>query len=195
MSVLPDHHIREWCIGSNAWSNGAGLITPYNPYQVQPASYDVKLGKYFRVFNPSEIHGIDLADPETYKSISKPVRIEKGNPFVLHAGEFALGTTEEVVNLPANIAGRIEGKSSLGRLGLIVHATAGYLDPGFTGTVTLEMTNLQRIPITLRPGLEIAQLSFQYLEASCENPYEGRYQGDTDAAASRYGLNKKDWGK
>lgn len=191
MTVLPDHQIREWCCGG--MPDGHRLINPYNPYKVQPASYDVVLGTSFRVFNLSEVPGIDLADPDTYRNISEEVIIGKGDRFVLHAGEFALGTTEEVVDLPASMVGRIEGKSSIGRLGLIVHATAGYIDPGFKGSITLEMTNLQRIPITLRPGLDIAQLSFQYLESSCEKPYEGRYQGDKSAAASRYGLPKEEW--
>jgi dCTP deaminase len=118
--------------------------------------------------------------------------IEGDDPFVIHPGEFALGRTQEYVEIPDDIVSRIEGKSSLGRLGLIVHATAGFVDPGFKGTLTLEITNLTRVPIKLYTGLPIAQLSFMTLDAPAEQPYGSpelgsHYQGQTAATESRYG--------
>ena len=118
--------------------------------------------------------------------------IDGDQPFVIHPGEFALGRTEEYVEIPDDVVARIEGKSSLGRLGLIVHATAGFVDPGFKGTLTLEITNLTRVPIKLYVGIAIAQLSFMALDAPAERPYGSpelgsHYQGQTAATESRYG--------
>lgn len=182
MTVLPDHRISYL---------GCDLIKPFDEDQVQPASYDVRLGDTFRVFDLNDIEAIDLSDPSTFENLTNTRKLGSKDKFVLHPGEFALAQTEEAVSIPDNMVGRIEGKSSLGRLGLIVHATAGYLDPGFNGRITLEMTNLVRVPIILRPGIMIAQLSFQYLESACAHPYEGRYQGDMEVTPSRYGLQKE----
>ncbi len=164
-------------------------IDPWDPALVQPASVDLRLGDSFRVFHNHKAEAIDLRDPPT--NLTEEVKIEVGETFVIHPGEFCLGRTAEWVELPDDIVARIEGKSSLGRLGLIVHATAGFCDPGWRGTLTLELNNLTRIPIKLYPGILIAQLSFMTLDAPALRPYghEGlgsHYQGQVDATESRY---------
>jgi dCTP deaminase len=147
---------------------------------------DLRLGNSFRVFHNHRTTAIDLREPPT--NLTEEVT---GEMFVIHPGEFVLGVTAEYVELPDDIVARIEGKSSLGRLGLIVHATAGFVDPGFKGTLTLEITNLTRVPIKLYPGILIAQLSFMTLDAPAERPYGSEalgshYQGQTAATESRY---------
>jgi dCTP deaminase len=183
MSVLSDVTIRELV--------GAQKITiePWDPANVQPASVDLRLGDSFRVFHNHRAASIDLANPPA--NLTEEVVVPDGERFVIHPGEFALGRTLEYVELPHDIVARIEGKSSLGRLGLIVHATAGFCDPGFCGTLTLELTNLTRVPILLHPGLPIAQLSFMTLDRPAARPYGSpglgsHYQGQRAATESRY---------
>jgi dCTP deaminase len=165
-------------------------IDPWDPALVQPASVDLRLGDTFRVFNNHRVTSIDLH--EMPEHLTDEVRIEGDTSFVIHPGEFCLGRTLEWVELPDDIVARIEGKSSLGRLGLIVHATAGFCDPGWKGTLTLELNNLTRVPIKLYPGLLIAQLSFMTLDAPALRPYGSEqlgshYQGQREATESRYG--------
>ncbi|HST54749.1 MAG TPA: dCTP deaminase [Solirubrobacteraceae bacterium] len=165
-------------------------IDPWDPQLVQPASVDLRLGSSFRVFHNHKIAAIDLREPP--RELTEHVSPADGEPFVIHPGEFCLGRTLEYVELPNDIVARIEGKSSLGRLGLIVHATAGFCDPGWKGTLTLELNNLTRVPIKLYPGLPIAQLSFMTLDAPALRPYGSaelgsHYQGHVDATESRYG--------
>lgn len=165
-------------------------IDPWDPALVQPASVDLRLGDTFRVFNNHRVTSIDLR--EMPGNLTEEVRVEEDDSFVIHPGEFCLGRTLEWVELPADIVARIEGKSSLGRLGLIVHATAGFCDPGWKGTLTLELNNLTRVPIKLYPGLLIAQLSFMTLDAPALRPYGSselgsHYQGQREATESRYG--------
>ena len=165
-------------------------IEPWDPGLVQPASVDLRLGTSFRVFHNHRAAAIDLNDPP--RDLTEHVEIDDERPFVIHPGEFVLGRTLEQVEIPNDIVARIEGKSSLGRLGLIVHATAGFVDPGFTGTLTLEITNLTRVPIKLYAGKPIAQLSFMTLDAPAQRPYGHRelgshYQGQLEATESRYG--------
>jgi len=199
--ILPDHQIAALCtpqdkqVFTGKFEDGdpacpiyeyeveTPLIDPYDPAQLSPASYDVRLGNDFRVFQRDETPYIDLDDPA---DITKHVHIDDNGYFLLHPGEFVLGTTYEIVQMPNNLVARIEGKSSVGRLGLMVHVTAGYIDPGFNGTVTLEMACMHPLPIKLRPGKLIAQLSFHEMTAAAEHPYEGRYQGDKTVVASRY---------
>jgi dCTP deaminase len=164
-------------------------IRPWDPAMVQPASVDLKLGTSFRVFHNHRLPAIDLANPPS--GVTEHVQIEDDANFVIHPGEFVLGSTVEWVELPDDIVARIEGKSSLGRLGLIVHATAGFVDPGFSGTLTLEITNLTRVPIVLWPGKPIAQLSFMTLDRAAERPYGhpdlgSHYHGQVEATESRY---------
>ena len=182
-SVLSDGTIRRLV------AEGHILIEPWDEGMVQPASVDLRLGSSFRVFHNHRIGAIDLANiPE---NLTERVAVPEGESFVIHPGEFVLGATEEHVTLPDDIVARIEGKSSLGRLGLIVHATAGFVDPGFTGTLTLEITNLTRVPIVLWPGKPIAQLSFMTLDRPAERPYGhpdlgSHYHGQVEATESRY---------
>ena len=183
-SVLSDGTIRRLV------ADGRIRIEPWDPGRVQPASVDVLLGHTFRVFHNHRAAAIDLRDPPTH--LTEQVEVADGEAFVIHPGEFVLGRTLEWVELPDDVVSRIEGKSSVGRLGLIVHATAGFIDPGFNGSLTLEITNLTRIPIKLYPGLPIAQLSFMALDRPAERPYGhpdlgSHYQGQLDATESRYG--------
>jgi dCTP deaminase len=182
-SVLSDGTIRRLV------AEGRMRIDPWDEAMLQPASVDVRLGRSFRVFHNHRATAIDLADPPT--NLTEHVAVAEGESFVIHPGEFVLGRTEEWVELPDDIVSRIEGKSSVGRLGLIVHATAGFVDPGFKGTLTLEITNLTRVPIKLYAGLPIAQLSFMALDAPAEHPYGSQalgshYQGQVAATESRY---------
>jgi dCTP deaminase len=182
-SVLSDGTIRRLV------DEGEIVIAPWDPLMVQPASVDLKLGTSFRVFHNHRIQVIDLADPP--QGLTEPVEVAPDDLFVIHPNEFVLGRTEERVEMPANLVARIEGKSSLGRLGLIVHATAGFVDPGFQGSLTLEITNFNSVPIVLRPGLPIAQLSFMTLDQAAERPYGhpdlgSHYQSQVDATESRY---------
>ena len=167
-------------------------IDPWDVTMVQPASVDIRLGNSFRVFHNHKVTAIDLCEPPT--GLTEGVEIAPDEPFVIHPGEFCLGRTLEHVELPDDIVARIEGKSSVGRLGLIVHATAGFCDPGWRGTLTLELNNLTRVPIRLYAGLPIAQLSFMALDARALRPYGheelgSHYQGQVEATESRYGAH------
>ncbi len=182
-SVLSDGTILELV------DAGRIRIDPWDPAHVQPASVDLRLGDSFRVFHNHRTTAIDLRRPPTNLTEEVVATAEEG--FVIHPGEFCLGRTHEWVELPDDIVARIEGKSSLGRLGLIVHATAGFCDPGWKGTLTLELNNLTRVPIKLYPGLLIAQLSFMTLDRAAERPYGSadlgsHYQGQVAATESRY---------
>jgi dCTP deaminase len=182
-SVLSDGTIREFVAA------GRIQIDPWDPEMVQPASVDLRLGDSFRVFHNHRTSAIDLRNPPD--NLTEEVVIPEDEPFVIHPGEFCLGRTLEWVRIPNDIVARIEGKSSLGRLGLIVHATAGFCDPGFEGTLTLELNNLTRVPIKLYPNLPIAQLSFMTLDRPAQTPYGSpglgsHYQGQTAATESRY---------
>jgi len=182
-SVLSDGTIRRLV------DEGRIRIEPWDAGLVQPASVDLLLGRSFRVFHNHRTAAIDLRDPP--QNLTELIEIEDDEAFVIHPGEFVLGVTREWVSLPEDVVARIEGKSSIGRLGLIVHATAGFVDPGFAGTLTLEITNLTRVPIKLWPGLPIAQLSFMALDQPAERPYGhpdlgSHYHGQVEATESRY---------
>jgi len=182
-SVLSDGTILDYL------QDGRIKVDPWDPAMVQPASVDLRLGDSFRVFHNHRATAIDLRDPPS--NLTEEVVVPAGDAFVIHPGEFCLGRTLEWVQIPDDIVARIEGKSSLGRLGLIVHATAGFCDPGFEGTLTLELNNLTRVPIRLYPGLPIAQLSFMTLDRPAQRPYGSpglgsHYQGQRAATESRY---------
>jgi len=182
-SVLSDGTILQLVNG------GRIRIDPWEPALVQPASVDLRLGDSFRVFHNHRASAIDLR--RVPENLTEEVLVAPEGSFVIHPGEFCLGRTLEWVELPEDIVARIEGKSSLGRLGLIVHATAGFCDPGWKGTLTLELNNLTRVPIKLYPGLLIAQLSFMTLDRPALRPYGSpelgsHYQGQTAATESRY---------
>ncbi|MCA1005057.1 dCTP deaminase [Rhodococcus sp. PAM 2766] len=173
-------------------SSGRLGIDPFVPEMVQPSSVDVRLDSLFRVFDNTKYTHIDPAlQQDELTSLVEPVA---GEPFVLHPGEFVLGSTLEVCTLPDDLAGRLEGKSSLGRLGLLTHSTAGFIDPGFSGHITLELSNVANLPITLWPGMKIGQLCLLRLTSAAENPYGSsavgsKYQGQRGPTPSRAYLN------
>jgi dCTP deaminase len=172
---------------------GRLVIEPLEADQVQPASVDVRLGDTFLVFRN---HTAEVIDPrEKSADLTDAVTMGDGEAFVLHPGEFVLGTTVEAIGLPDDIVARVEGKSSLGRLGLLIHATAGFVDPGWApGQITLELSNVATLPIKLWPGMKIGQLSFHSLDRPAERPYGhpdlgSKYVGQQGPVASRYELN------
>jgi dCTP deaminase len=163
-------------------------MDPYDPAMVQPSSIDVRIDRYFRVFHNSRYTHIDVA--REMDELTELIEPKGDEPFLLHPGEFVLGSTLEGVTLPDDIAARLEGKSSLGRLGLLTHSTAGFIDPGFTGHVTLELSNVANLPITLYPGMKIGQICFFRLSSPAEKPYGhgasgSRYQGQRGPTPSR----------
>jgi dCTP deaminase len=171
-------------------------IEPFEPSLVQPSSVDVRLDRWFRVFNNTRYTHIDPSLQQD--DLTSMVEAQDGEPFVLHPGEFVLGSTLEVVSLPDDLAGRLEGKSSLGRLGLLTHSTAGFIDPGFSGHVTLELSNVANLPITLWPGMKIGQLCLFRLSSPASHPYGSsvygsRYQGQRGPTPSRAWQNWHTW--
>lgn len=163
-------------------------MRPYDPHMIQPASIDIRLDRYFRLFDNHKYAVIDPA--ENQDQLTRVVDVGNDAPFVLHPGEFVLGSTLERISLPDDVAARLEGKSSLGRLGLLTHSTAGFIDPGFDGHVTLELSNTATMPILLYPGMKIGQLCFFQLSSPAQRPYgsgaEGsRYQGQRGPTASK----------
>ena len=163
-------------------------LDPWDEAMVQPSSVDVRLDRFFRLFDNHKYPHIDPAQDQP--DLTRLVEINGDEPFVLHPGEFVLGATYELVSLPDDMAARLEGKSSLGRLGLLTHSTAGFIDPGFSGHVTLELSNVATLPITLWPGMKIGQLCFFRLSSPAEHPYGSerygsRYQGQRGPTASR----------
>jgi dCTP deaminase len=180
--LLSDRDIRA------AIDSGRVALDPYDPAMVQPSSVDVRIDRYFRVF---ENHRYPHIDPSIEQAeLTRLVEPDGDEPFILHPGEFVLGSTYEVVTLPDDIASRLEGKSSLGRLGLLTHSTAGFIDAGFSGHVTLELSNVATLPIKLWPGMKIGQLCFFRLSSPAEAPYGSgasgsRYQGQRGPTPSR----------
>ncbi|MCG7287928.1 dCTP deaminase [Cellulomonas sp. ACRRI] len=168
--------------------SGRVVLDPYDPAMVQPSSVDVRLDRFFRLFDNHKYAVIDPAQDQP--DLTRLVEVDGDEPFVLHPGEFVLGSTFEQVTLPDDIAARLEGKSSLGRLGLLTHSTAGFIDPGFSGHVTLELSNVATLPITLWPGMKIGQMCFFRLSSPALAPYGSgatgsRYQGQRGPTASR----------
>jgi len=167
---------------------GRVVLDPYDDAMVQPSSVDVRIDRFFRLFDN---HKYPVIDPsQEQPELTRLVEVEPDEAFVLHPGEFVLASTFEVVTLPDDVAARLEGKSSLGRLGLLTHSTAGFIDPGFSGHVTLELSNVATLPIKLWPGMKIGQLCFFRLSSAAEKPYGttsagSRYQGQRGPTASR----------
>ncbi|HLU64233.1 MAG TPA: dCTP deaminase [Protaetiibacter sp.] len=163
-------------------------LDPFDSAMIQPSSVDVRLDRYFRLFDNHKYPYIDPA--EAQPELTRLIEAKPGEPFILHPGEFVLGSTYELVTLPDDVAARLEGKSSLGRLGLLTHSTAGFVDPGFSGHVTLELSNVATLPIKLWPGMKIGQLCFfrtssPVMNAYGTGPYANRYQGQRGPTASR----------
>jgi dCTP deaminase len=173
-------------------ASGRVVIDPFDQEMVQPSSIDVRLDRYFRVFENHRYPHIDPAVEQP--DLTRLVEPTGDEPFILHPGEFVLASTYEGVTLPDDIASRLEGKSSLGRLGLLTHSTAGFIDPGFSGHVTLELSNVATLPIKLWPGMKIGQLCMFRLTSPAEHPYGSalygsRYQGQRGPTPSRSFLN------
>jgi dCTP deaminase len=184
--ILSDGTIRA------ALASGRILVEPLADGAIQPSSVDVRLAPQFRVFANHRYPVIDVRTDQP--ELTELVEVDEGEPFVLHPGEFVLGATLERIRLPDDVVARIEGKSSLARLGLVIHSTAGFVDAGFDGDVTLELSNVATLPILLYPGMKIAQFAFFALDQPAEHPYGGdatgsKYQGQSGPTASRYHLN------
>jgi dCTP deaminase len=184
--VLSDRTIRR-LVGE-----GRIGIDPFDDTLVQPSSVDVRVDRLFRVFRNNRYPYIDVRKP--MEELTDLVEASPDEPFILHPGEFVLGSTLERVTLPDDLVARLEGKSSLGRLGLLIHSTAGFVDPGWDGHVTLELSNVATLPITIYVGMKIGQLSFMQLTEPAEHPYGSgalgsKYRGQTGPTPSRYYLN------
>ena len=184
--ILSDGTIRQLI------ASGELLLEPIEEGQIQPASVDVRLGDEFLVFRNHTLEVIDPFNKPT--DLNERVLVAEGNAFILHPGEFVLGTTRETVGLPDNLVARVEGKSSLGRLGLLIHATAGFVDPLFKGQVTLELSNVATLPIKLWPGMRIGQFSFQQVDKAVERGYghpelNSKYMNQSGPVASQYSGN------
>src|SRR3954454_24858235 len=184
--VLSDRSIRAEI------EAGRVVIDPYDPGLVQPSSIDVRVDRRFRVFQNSRYPYIDVR--QAMEDLTELVEVDGEEPFILHPGEFVLGQTLERVTLPNDLVARLEGKSSLGRLGLLIHSTAGFVDSGFSGTLTLELSNVANLPITIYHGMPIGQISFIRMDQPVEHPYgarekDSKYQGQAEPTASRYFLN------
>jgi dCTP deaminase len=186
--VLADRTIKRLL------AEGRIEIEPYDESLLQPSSVDVRVDRYFRVFHNARYPFIDVKEPQ--EELTELVEVEGDTPFILHPGEFVLGSTLERVRLPDDLVARLEGKSSLGRLGLLIHSTAGFIDPGWDGHVTLELSNVANLPITIYHGMKIGQLSFVQLSEAAETPYGSeplgsKYQGQRGPTPSRYWQNFK----
>lgn len=184
--LMSDRDIR-----ASIEANQIGL-EPLDMDLLQPSSFDVRIDRFFRLFDNHKYAFIDPSEQQD--DLTRLVEVAADEPFILHPGEFVLGSTYEFVSLPDNIAARLEGKSSLGRLGLVTHSTAGFVDPGFKGHVTLELSNMATLPIKLWPGMKIGQLCFFQLSSPSETPYGSakylnRYQGQRGPTASRSYMN------
>jgi dCTP deaminase len=187
--ILSDRTIRE------ELAAGRIIIDPLDASCIQPSSVDLHIDRYFRVFRNHTTRVIDVK--ENQEDLTELVEIGDEGCFILHPGEFVLGATAERVGVPDDLVARIEGKSSLGRLGLVIHSTAGFVDPGFVGHITLELSNMATLPITLYPGMKIGQISFLRMTTAADNPYGSaalgsKYQGQRGPTPSRYYENFRD---
>jgi dCTP deaminase len=167
------------------------VVSPDNDHlgNIGPSSLDLRLGKYFKIYNHSSHAILDPMNPESFKDVAKMIEIEDGKAFVVQPGEFVLGVTLEKIRIPDDMVARVEGRSSLGRLGIIIHSTAGFVDAGFEGTITLEITNINRMPVALYPGMRVCQLAFEQMSSPAEVPYQSKknskYQGQIYPEESR----------
>jgi dCTP deaminase len=184
--VLSDHTIKEEI------EAGRIVVSPYDPGLIQPSSIDVRVDSKFRVFHNARYPYIDVR--KSMEDLTELVEISDSEPFVLHPGEFVLGQTLESITLPGDIVARLEGKSSLGRLGLLIHSTAGFVDPSFKGNLTLELSNVANLPITIYYGMPIGQISFMRMDRPVDQPYGAsgigsKYQGQREPTPSRFYRN------
>jgi dCTP deaminase len=184
--VLSDRTIRQ------ELADGRIGIEPFDESLLQPSSVDVRVDRFFRVFHNARYPFIDVKQPQ--EELTELVEVDGDTPFILHPGEFVLGSTLERIRLPDDVVARLDGKSSLGRLGLLIHSTAGFIDPGWDGHVTLELSNVANLPITIYTGMKIGQLSFVRMTEAAETPYGAdalgsKYQGQRGPTPSRYWKN------
>ena len=184
--ILSDRTIREELEAKRI------VIDPFDETAIQPSSVDLRLGRFFRVFLNHTTRVIDVK--ENQENLTPLVEIAEDEPFILHPGEFVLGSTLERITLPDDLVARLEGKSSLGRLGLLIHSTAGFVDSGFSGNLTLELSNVANLPITIYHGMPIGQISFMRMDGPVERPYgatdnKSKYQGQAEPTPSRFYLN------
>jgi dCTP deaminase len=183
--VLSDRAIKEEI------EAGRIVLDPFDPGMIQPSSVDVRVDRAFRVFHNARYPYIDVRQP--MEDLTELVTVGDDEAFILHPGEFVLGQTLERVRLPDDLVARLEGKSSIGRLGLLIHSTAGFVDPGFEGNLTLELSNVANLPITIYYGMPIGQISFMRMDQPVEHPYGeeagSKYQGQAEPTPSRYYLN------
>lgn len=190
--ILSDHDIRkkissgEICIES---ADGEHVTN------INASSLDLRLGRFFKIYNHSKKAILDPRDPESFKDVTKLIEIEAEEPFIVQPGEFVLGVTLERIKIADDIVARVEGRSSLGRLGIIIHSTAGFIDAGFEGTITLEITNINRMPVALYPGMRICQLAFQLMSSKADVPYSkkpsAKYQGQNLPQESKITLDRE----
>ena len=181
--ILSDRSIREEIAAGHI------VVDPFDDACVQPSSIDLHVDKQFRVFQNNRYPFIDVKAEQP--DLTELIEVKGGEPFILHPGEFVLGSTAERVAIPDDMVARLEGKSSLGRLGLLIHSTAGYVDPGWDGYLTLELSNVANLPITIYPGMKIGQISFFMLSTPAEVPYgststKSKYQNQRGPTASRF---------
>jgi dCTP deaminase len=178
--ILSDRDIRKQI------DSGRLVIEPFDPDMIQPSSVDLRVDRTFRIFANTRYPYIDVRQP--MDDLTETVDVKDGEAFILHPGEFVLGSTLERVTLPDDLVARIEGKSSLGRLGLLIHSTAGFVDAGWSGHLTLELSNVANLPITIYPGMKIGQLCLFEMTSPAERPYgdRGKYQGQRGPTPSRF---------
>lgn len=188
--ILSDRDIKA------AIASGRVKIESSHPELMQhihASSMDLRLGNVFKIYEHAKHALLDPKDPKTFASAMRIVTITDGDPFIVQPGEFILGVTQEKITVPDDLVVRVEGRSSIGRMGIIVHSTAGFVDPGFSGTITLEISNLNRMPIALYPGMRICQIAFEMMTSKAETPYDkkpfSKYQGQMLPEESRLSID------
>lgn len=184
--ILSDHDIK-----AKIQSGDIGITSPDNKHldNIHASSIDIRLGKYFKVYDHAKHAVLDPSKPETLENSTRLIEVAEGEPFIVQPGQFVLGVTLETIKLPDDLVARVEGRSSLGRLGIVVHSTAGYIDPGFEGTITLEITNINNLPVALYPGMRVCQFAFSTMTSPADMPYHrkphSKYQGQQLPEESR----------
>jgi dCTP deaminase len=184
--ILSDRDIKK------AIESGRVKIESRQPelfYHIHASSMDLRLGNVFKLYEHSKFAVLDPKDPSTFATNMRAITVPDGDPFIVQPGEFVLGVTQERITVPDDLVVRVEGRSSLGRLGIIIHSTAGFVDPGFEGTITLEISNLNRLPVALYPGMRVCQIAFEQMSSPAETPYDkkpgSKYQGQELPEESR----------
>jgi len=166
---------------------------PEREQHIHASSMDLHLGNVFKIYEHSKFAILDPKKPESFHGNMRTIEVKEGDPFIVQPGEFVLGVTEETLTVPDDLVVRVEGRSSLGRLGIIIHSTAGFVDPGFSGTITLEISNLNRLPVALYPGMRVCQLAFEMMTSPAEEPYHlkvgSKYQGQKLPEESRLSMD------